>query len=397
MEGSYSHIVIGAGSVGSAAAYWLSQRGAENVLALEQYDLLHPYGSFSDHSRIIRRVYPSTDYVQLTDAMFDAWEHVESASGLTLYTRTGGLDLAEAGKPGYQYLEKSHSALDACDVPHEMLKAKEIRKRFPQWRISDDMEALWQADSGILDIRRSVSAHTSLARGAGVEFRSHTRVDHIELNENCVLVHAGEDSFKADHLIVTVGSWLGALMNDLELSFNLTLSQEQVTYFSSDALSSFTPDRHPIWIHHAPNDVFYGFPVYGEAATKVARDMRSRFIDSENRVFEGDDVEGGLLAEYLREHIPDAAGPPLLHRTCVYDMPPDRAFVLDTLPGHPHVAVFNGAGHAGKFSSLMGQILADLQTTGSTPHPISPFRLSRPAISDPSFPRTFKLPDPQDP
>jgi sarcosine oxidase len=59
------------------------------------------------------------------------------------------------------------------------------------------------------------------------------------------------------------------------------------------------------------------------------------------------------------------------------------------------VAVFNGAGHAGKFASLMGQILADLQTSGTTPHPIAPFTLDREALTDPHYPSTFKLPDPE--
>ena len=69
----------------------------------------------------------------------------------------------------------------------------------------------------------------------------------------------------------------------------------------------------------------------------------------------------------------------------------DRDFVLDVLPGHPHVAVFNGAGHAGKFASLVGRILAELLTTGTSSHPIDAFRLSRPAITDPDFEPVFRL------
>ena len=179
-------------------------------------------------------------------------------------------------------------------------------------------------------------------------------------------------------------------MPDLGLSFPLTLSQEQVGYFSAPKLSDFTPDRFPIWIHHA-DEVHYGFPVYGEAAVKIARDMRGHFISSADRVFEGDAEEARVLHAFLSEYLPGAAGPLLASKTCVYDMPADRDFVLDTVPGHPHVAVFNGAGHAGKFASLVGRILADLLTTGSTTHDITPFRLTRPAIVDPDFVPVFRL------
>ncbi len=395
MSKGYSHIVIGAGTVGSATAYWLSRQGAERVLVLDRFGMLHPYGAFGDHSRIIRRVYPSAAYSGLTDAMYEAWAHVERESGLPLVTTTGGLDLAEAGTAGHDYIERSRRVLEDLGFDHERLTADDIRRRFPQWRVSDETGGIYQPDAGILDVRRAVSAHTSLALAAGVEFRTGT-VDGVELSADGVGVRVrtadGDPrTVRADRLVVAAGSWMGALMSDLGLDFPLTLSQEQVSYFSGPNLGDFTPERHPVWIHHGGADTYYGFPVYGEAATKLGRDMRSRFIESGDRVFEGDDVEGELLSAFLREHLPGSAGPALAHRTCVYDMTPDRGFLLDTLPDHPHVAVFNGAGHAAKFGSLVGRILADLQTAGTTPYPIDAFGLDRPAVSDPDHPVTFKL------
>ena len=399
MSKGYSHIVVGAGTVGSAAAYWLGKRGAERVLVLDQYGPLHPFGSFGDHSRIIRRVYPSTAYSGLTDAMYQAWAQVERESGLPLITTTGGLDLAEEGTAGHAYIDNSRRALDELGFAYDPLTADDIRRRFPQWKVSDETLGIFQADAGVLDVRRAVSAHTSLAQAGGVEFRT-AKVDGVDLRSDGVGVRVSTpggttETVRADRLIVAAGSWMCPLMSDLGLKFTLTLSQEQVSYFSSTHLGDFTPDRHPVWIYHGPQDTYYGFPVYGEAATKLGRDMRSRFIRSQDRVFEGDDVEGELLAAFLREHLPGSAGPALAHRTCVYDMTPDRGFVLDTLPGHPHVAIFNGAGHAAKFAGLMGQILADLQTEGTTPHPIGAFSLDRPAVSDPDHPITFKLETPE--
>ena len=65
-------------------------------------------------------------------------------------------------------------------------------------------------------------------------------------------------------------------------------------------------------------------------------------------------------------------------------MPPDRDFVLDSLPEHPNVFVAIGAGHAYKFASFLGQILSELAIDGQTRHDISAFTTRRPAILNPA-------------
>lgn len=389
MQG-YSHIVIGAGAIGSATAYRLAARGAARVLVVEQYDLVNSLNSSGDHSRIIRHAYHREEYTRLTPAMFAAWQEVEQESGLPVYLRTGGLDLAVAGTPGEAELEGYKRPLRRAGIPYEELTAAQIRERYPQWAIGDDVVGFHQEDAGILDIRRSVSAHTSLALARGVEFLPRTKVVGLQVRPDSVTVRTTAGDFAADNLVVAAASWTGELLPDLGLDLPLVLSQEQVSYFAGRRLAEFTPERFPVWIHHG-EQTFYGFPVYGDAGVKLARDMRGRFVRSEERVFEGDEVEAEVLRAFLRRHLPGAAGPTLVNRTCLYDMAPDREFVLDTLPGHPHVAVFNGAGHAGKFAALIGAILAELLTDGATAHDISAFALTRPALTDPGFEPVFRL------
>ena len=97
MERGRSYIVVGAGALGSAAAYWLTRSGATDVLVLEQYGLGHGLGASEDHSRIIRHAYHSSVYTALTQAAYDAWAEIEGETGLQLVVKTGGLDLAVAG------------------------------------------------------------------------------------------------------------------------------------------------------------------------------------------------------------------------------------------------------------------------------------------------------------
>ena len=73
----------------------------------------------------------------------------------------------------------------------------------------------------------------------------------------------------------------------------------------------------------------------------------------------------------------------------MYDLTPDRNFVVDTVPGYPHVSLCIGAGHAAKFASLLGHILGDLAIDGETGYEIGSFTLDRPAITDPGFPTDF--------
>src|SRR5688500_16959807 len=100
MQDHYDHIVIGAGGLGSATAYWLSQRDAGTVRALEQYELGHALGAADDHSRSIRHAYHSADYAALTPAMYDTWRHAAHHAGLPLLALPGCLVLAIAGADG---------------------------------------------------------------------------------------------------------------------------------------------------------------------------------------------------------------------------------------------------------------------------------------------------------
>jgi len=390
MERGRSYIVVGAGALGSAAAYWLTRSGATDVLVLEQYGLGHGLGASEDHSRIIRHAYHSSVYTALTQAAYDAWAEIEGETGLQLVIKTGGLDLAVAGTPGEADLGTYRGSLAPFGIPSEDLDAAEIRRRWPAWRIGDDVVGLYQQDGGILDIRRANAAQIALARRGGAEFRPHTTVRGISPRAHGVTLTTDNGTLDADHVILCVASWLPALLGDLGLNWRITLSQEQVSYFATPNVRDFTPDRFPMWIWHGEH-LFYGFPVYGEVAVKAARDMTGRFVTQETRSAEPDGGETDLIASFLRERLPGAVGPELLSKTCVYDMPPDRDFIIDHVPGHPAITIGIGAGHAAKFASLLGKILADLATSGGTSYPIEAFRADRPALTDPGFEPEFRL------
>ena len=85
-----------------------------------------------------------------------------------------------------------------------------------------------------------------------------------------------------------------------------------------------------------------------------------------------------MVSDALRARVPDAAGEFLRGVACMYTTTPDEDFVITVHPEHENVVVAAGfSGHGFKFTPVVGEILADLATTGSTSHPIGLFDPAR--------------------
>lgn len=389
MRHTYEVIVVGCGGIGSAAAYWLAREIGGDVLAIEQFGLGHDRGSSQDHSRIIRRSYHDPDYIALATPAYELWDQVEAESGVQVVLKTGGLDLELIGTTGIKDLSHCADSMAAHGIPFEELSAEELMNRWPQFRLPENARGLYQADCGLVDARKANAVHIALARRHGATIRQGLMVRALRPVGDAVEVVTDEATFSAGQVVVAAGAWTTNLLHGLGIRWPLTVTQEQVTYFATPHLREFAPDRFPVWIWRAQEE-FYGFPVYGEVATKAGQDVGGHEVTAETRTFEPDQHTRERLVRFLEARIPRFLGPELYTKTCLYTMPPDRHFVIDAVPGQPRITVAVDAGHAFKFATLFGRILSQLALSGRTVYPIAPFRADRPALTDPTFQPIFR-------
>ena len=373
MRTDYEYIVVGLGGIGSAAAYRLARRAGSDVLGLEQFELGHDNGASQDHSRIVRLSYHAPAYVRLAKGAFAAWRDLEEDLGRDLLVTTGGLDLSPAGTG--EDLSIYTSSLEEEAVPFELMDAYEVMRRWPQFRLSEDVTGLFQEDAGIAPAALCNATHAELARRHGATLLERKPVTSIAVSDGELEVAAGDTRFRGRKLIVAADAWTNEVLAPLGARLPLRVTQEQVTYFRAPS-DEFGPERMPVWIWLG-DPCFYGIPVFGEAGIKIGQDVGGAEVTARSRTFDIDEAALKRVAGFASEHLPGAAGDIIRTKTCLYTMPPDRDFVLDQVPGRPGVYVAQGAAHGYKFAAVFGKILAELAVDGRTEHDLSPFGFDR--------------------
>src|SRR5881394_944361 len=157
-------IIVGLGAMGSAAAFHLARRG-QRVLGLDRFAPPHAYGSSHGKTRIIREAYfEHPVYVPLIQRAYELWAELETQSGGRLFRQTGGLMI---GRPESAVVSGAKRSAQENHLRHELMDAREVRRRFPSLLPAEDMLAVWEPRAGILFPERCIEAHLALARRQG--------------------------------------------------------------------------------------------------------------------------------------------------------------------------------------------------------------------------------------
>src|SRR3984957_11265030 len=259
MESTFDVIVVGLGAMGSATAYQLSKRGAK-VLGLEAFTPAHDKGSSHGESRIIRQAYfEDPAYVPLVLRAYELWDELEEESDENLLNITGGIAIGPLRGTlvtGCLKSAMTHS------LGHELLDSHQMRRRFPQFALTDDEVGFYEEKAGYLKPEECIRQHLRCAskRGADLRFEELMLSWTASQEGDGVSVTTEKQTYHARSLVISVGPWFAELVPDVSMP---VIVSRRVLFWMKPTSEPSAFDRRifPIFIWEPEQGpMFYGLP-----------------------------------------------------------------------------------------------------------------------------------------
>jgi sarcosine oxidase len=364
----FDAIVLGLGAMGSAALCQLARRGSK-VLGLDRYDPPHTLGSTHGDSRITRlAIGEGAHYTPLAMRSHELWREIERETGAHLLTCTGGLIVSSAGKTSFTHVEgffeNTLAAARQFGVAHELLDAKEIRRRYPPFKASDDEVGYLEKDAGFLRPEACVYTQLALARQHGAEIHTRETALGFDASSSAVSLATDKGTYAADRLVLCAGPWLPELIGPAHSSPFRIFRQVLLWFAIESGAPAFAPERLPVFIWQLKGmaQAIYGLPAIDGASggMKVATERYGAVTSPggvDREVSEQEIRE--TYRDYVSPYIQGLGARCLKSATCLYTVLPDFGFVIDTHPQSEHVLVVSAcSGHGFKHSPAIGEAIA---------------------------------------
>ncbi len=373
-------LVIGLGAMGSAAAQHIAERGC-HVRGFDQYTPPHSHGSSHGLTRIYRQAYfEDHRYVPLLLRSFDLWKKLERDTGTNLLHLTGALVV---GSRDGQLVQRSSASAGQFNLPYQLLDAAELKRRYPVFSVRPDTCALLEASAGYLRPEACVEQQLRQAVRAGAQLHTEEAVLGWQAGPGGagVTVHTDKGMYSADRLVLTAGPWTPQVLASLGLPMRVT---RQVLYWfePKESIEHFREEHFPVYLieEEGESRCIYGFPLTGPISegVKVALHGSEEVCTPDSVCREIRPADERSIRDRLADTIPGLAGRLLRAETCLYTMTPDEHFFLGTHPHYPAVTIGAGfSGHGFKFAPVIGEVIADMVSSGGAASTLDLFSLER--------------------
>ncbi len=372
--------------MGSATLYQLAQRGAR-VLGIDRYTPPHGQGSSHGSTRITRiAVGEGAQYVPLVRRSHEIWRDIEATLDVELLVQCGGLVLGPA-RGGTElhgqsdFVSSTIAVARQFGIAHEVLDARGIASRFPQFALRGDEHGCFEPGAGFLRPEQCIAAQLELARRAGAHVVTGQVVTAIAAEgAGVAIATASNGSYRAARAVLSAGAWNPALAGG-RYAETLSVRRQTLHWFQPDDPAPYAPGRCPIFIwSHGPlsAQAFYGIPLAdAHAGVKVGTQQHETDTMPETADREVSAAESATMhAAHVSGRLHGLTARRSHAAACLYTVAPGARFIIDRHPSvAPAIVVSACSGHGFKHSAALGEALAQWLIEGRSAIDLAPFKL----------------------
>jgi sarcosine oxidase len=373
-------VVVGLGVHGAALVHELARRGT-SVIGIDMYAPPHDHGSTTGRTRIIREAYYENPlYVPLVQRAGELWAELEELTGTVLYRATGGL---MTGAPDGELVRGTLASAQLHHLPHELLDADSIRRRFPVLQPPADMVGVYESNAGVLLLDACMRTLLEQAQAYGAELRTGTRVTGWRVDAGAVTLDTTSGPVRASRAVFAPGSWLNPLLalecGRAPVQLKLTVERQTTHWFApAPGVQGLGAAECPVtMLERADGRMLYTLPDIGHGV-KAAMHYGGRTVSAGtvDRTIGTDEEQ--CVRMMLDEWMPGAAQRVLAGAVCLYTNTPDHHFLVDRHPSHENVLLVSAcSGHGFKFATALAEAAADSILEGAAALDLSLFGVGR--------------------
>lgn len=354
-------VVVGGGIMGTATAYFLTERENRDVTLLEKDNVAA--GSTGDTSGVLRHHYgPQERYTRMAWWSHRFYREFEERLGEPLaYDANRMVRFAEDGTTSGAYVEAGHDVLASLDIPVSRYGSDRIPDEFPMlaledmdFAVSDDSAAYADGSDAANGFARAASERgATVVTGVGAE-------EILVEDDRVVGVRTTEgDEVAADAVVVAAGPWTPRLVEPLGIDVPITPMRQQV--FILDPPEEYH-ERYddPVPTTAPPGGNWYVRPDFG-GHVLVATHHSEEAVDPDTYDDRPDEAQLLELVSAIDGLVPELADAEIVGQYCgVYSTTPDHDFVIDDAGPEGCYLACGFSGHGFKHGPAVGRIVSRL-------------------------------------
>lgn len=369
-------IVIGAGIMGSSAAYNCLKQGSKTLL-LDQFPIPHSRGSSTGHSRITRRAYSSEVYAKMMPEAYKLWENLEKESHNKIFKKTGGVVLGLNSKKFLNYEE----TLQKTGIDFKPLDAEKISNILPNSNYYG-FRGVYDPYAGMIFADKAVKSFQEIFLQKGGQIRENEKLVDINTG-NIVRIATSNGVYWCKSLIICGGPWTNKILSLINLQLPLYPRYVKVCYWK--VRDGIKTSGFPVLMD--VNGVSYDGNMEGIYGTppaeypgffKICMHGGKSLSNPDFRDESDDGQEVKTISNYVARHLPFLDPSPAIVETCMYTMTPDENYIIDRHPIHKNIFLGAGfSGHGFKLAPVVGKLLSEMVIGKQTTFDVTPFSISR--------------------